>query len=135
VRLTLVFLAGLCIAGAHAQSGPTDPKAQKTYAEAQDMLKNHQYAFALDAFKKAAKQDSHCIACDQQIIDLGLEREDYKSAMAAGQQIITLVQNPKDNATAHYMFACCAPAQPNTKTICSIKVNTSSKLLCRQTQP
>jgi hypothetical protein len=32
----------LIVSGAVAQSGPTDPKAQKTYAEAEDMLKRHQ---------------------------------------------------------------------------------------------
>ena len=96
----------LLLVSAHAvpQSGPTDPKAQKSYAEAEDLLKRHQNAWALDGFKKAAKQDGHCIACDEQIINLGLEMDDYKAAMSAGQHIVTLVHHPKDIATAHYMF-------------------------------
>ncbi len=93
----------------HAQapsgSGPTDPKAQKSYAEAQDLLKHRQYTWALEAFKKAAKQDGKCIVCYQQIITLSLELEDYKSAMSAAQEVTTLVHNPKDVATAHYLFA------------------------------
>jgi len=100
----LTCLLILCASRALAQSGPTDTKAQKTYAEGQDLLKHHQYTFALDAFKKAAKQDGKCIACDQQIIDLALETGDYKAAMAAGQHIITLVSSPKDIAAAHYLF-------------------------------
>jgi len=93
------------VASAQAQSGPTDAKAQKTYAEAQDLLKRHQDGFALDAFKKAAKQDGKCVGCDEQIINLGLERDDFKAAMAAGQHLLTLVHNPKDIAAAHYLFA------------------------------
>lgn len=105
MRLFLLCLAMLCAANAFAQTGPTEPKALKTYAEAQDLLKRHQYSFALDAFKKAAKQDGSCVPCEQQIVNLGLEMEDYKAAMAAGQHIITLVHNPKDVAAAHYLFA------------------------------
>jgi len=98
-------LLSVVVPSATAQSGPTDPKAQKSYAEAQQYLKQHQNLWALDAFKKAAKQDGKCIACDQQIINLGLELDDYKAAMSAGQQIITLVHNPKDIAAAHYLLA------------------------------
>jgi hypothetical protein len=61
--------------------------------------------WAIEGFKKAAKQDGHCIACDQQIINLALELDGYKAAMSAGQHIITLVHNPKDVAAAHYLFA------------------------------
>jgi thiol-disulfide isomerase/thioredoxin len=104
MRILSFFCLLLLSIGAFAQSGPTDPKAQKTYAEAQELLKKHQDVFALDAFKKAAKQDGKCIACDEKIISLGLEREDYKAAMNAGQELTTLVHNPKDVAAAHYLF-------------------------------
>jgi thiol-disulfide isomerase/thioredoxin len=95
----------LISASAVPQSGPSDPKAQKSFAEAQEMLKRHQNAWALDGFKKAAKQDGHCIACEEQIITLGLEMDDYKAAMNAGQHVITLVHTPRDVADAHYLFA------------------------------
>jgi thiol-disulfide isomerase/thioredoxin len=94
----------LLAASALAQSGPTDPKAQKSYAEAQDLLKRRQTMWALDGFKKAAKQDGRCIPCDEEVLDLGLELDDYKSAMGAGEHLLTLVQNPKDVAAAHYLF-------------------------------
>jgi thiol-disulfide isomerase/thioredoxin len=101
----LSWLLILGATGATAQSGPTDLKAQKTYAEGMDLLRQHKTMWALEAFKKAAKQDGKCIACERQIIDLGLERDDYKAAMAAARHIITLVDNPKDIAAAHYLFA------------------------------
>jgi len=88
-----------------AESGPTDAKAQKTYAEAQELLKQHKYVWALDGFKKAAKQDGHCVGCDEQIIDLGVELEDFKAATAAGEHLLSLVHNPKDVAAAHYLLA------------------------------
>jgi thiol-disulfide isomerase/thioredoxin len=88
-----------------APVGPADPKAQKAYAEAQEMLRHHQDLWALEGFKKAAKEDGHCIPCDEQVIELGLEREDYKAAMAAGEHILTLVHTPSDLAAAHYLFA------------------------------
>ena len=103
-RCLLFCLFCLPVLSVLAESGPTDPKAQKSYAEGIEMLKKHEDMWALDDFKKAAKQDGNCIACDQQIIRLGLERDDYKAAMAAGQHLITLVHNPKDIAAAHYLF-------------------------------
>jgi tetratricopeptide (TPR) repeat protein len=104
-RCVIFCLLTLLVPIARPQAGPTDPKAQKSYAEAQDLLKQHRDMWALEAFKKAAKQDGKCIACDEQIITLGLERDDYKSAMAAAEEILALVRNPNDVAKAHYLFA------------------------------
>jgi thiol-disulfide isomerase/thioredoxin len=43
---------------------PTDPKAQKTFATAMEWEKKGQSDFALDAFRKANKQDGgHCVRC------------------------------------------------------------------------
>ena len=95
----------LIVSAAFAQTGPTDPKAQKSYVEAEQYLKQHKYSWALDSFKKAAKQDGTCAVCDEQIIDLALDMDDYKAAMAAGEHLLTLVHHPKDLATAHYLFA------------------------------
>lgn len=60
---TLGMLCVLTAADARAQSaeGPTDAKAQKSYAEAESWLKEHKSASALDSFRKADKQDGgHC---------------------------------------------------------------------------
>lgn len=49
-----------------APKGPTDAKAQKTFADASGWLKSRNESAALDAFKKADKQDSgHCEACQE----------------------------------------------------------------------
>jgi hypothetical protein len=41
-----------------APKGPTDAKAQKTFADANSWLKSRNESSALDAFKKADKQDA-----------------------------------------------------------------------------
>jgi thiol-disulfide isomerase/thioredoxin len=85
-----------------SQPGPTDPKAQKTYAEAQNWLKNHAWPAALDSFKKADKQDSgHCAACQRQMADLGQKLGDYKVADLATSEMIQQARTPAESAEAH----------------------------------
>jgi thiol-disulfide isomerase/thioredoxin len=101
-----LFFACLLIAPLSmcAQSISTNPKAQKNYAEGQQYLKQHQYSWALDYFKKAAKEDPACAICQQEILDVGLDVGDTKAALAAGEALVGLVHNPKDMATAHYLY-------------------------------
>lgn len=105
MRYLFLCLSLLTVLNAIAQSGPTDPKAQKTFAEAQQFLRQNKDFWALDSFQKAARQDGNCIPCERQVITLGLELENYKAAMAAAQHIVAMVHHPKDVATAHYLFA------------------------------
>jgi thiol-disulfide isomerase/thioredoxin len=106
VRLPLLLcLFFLASRGALAQSGPTDPKAQKSFAEAQQFEKQGKRFWDLDSYRKAAKQDGKCVACDQQVLELGLELDDFKAATEAGEHLVMLVHNPKDIAAAHYLFA------------------------------
>jgi thiol-disulfide isomerase/thioredoxin len=107
-RLLCLSLVSVLGVGAWAQSGaqsgegPTDPKAQKTYAQAQDWLKGRDRAAALDSFKKADKQDGgHCAACQKQMIKLGLETGDFKAADQAAQEMIAEAKDPKATAMAH----------------------------------
>ncbi len=102
--LTLGMLCVLAASGAQAQSGegPTDAKAQKSYAEAENWLKEHKGSAALDSFRKADKQDGgHCRACQQQIIKLGLSVGGYKAADEAAQELIGEAKDPKALAIAH----------------------------------
>jgi hypothetical protein len=67
MRYSTIWLLTLCIAAPlSAQQGPDGPhdeKAQKTYKEAFELLKEHRIDSALDRFKKASKQDGgHCRA-------------------------------------------------------------------------
>jgi thiol-disulfide isomerase/thioredoxin len=109
-RVAKAALAVLLVAGgaqilcAQQAQGPTAAKAQKTYASGMDWLKRHDYNAALGSFKKADKQDGgHCMACQQQIIHIGLKIGDYKSADQAAQAIIaeTPVTDAKAVALAH----------------------------------
>ena len=104
--LSLVIV--LIVSGAHAQSpsasgdGPTDPKAQKTYAEALEWLRNHDRQAALGDFRKADKQDGgHCVACQKQLIKIGEETGDFKAADEASQELIAEAKDPKGAAVAH----------------------------------
>jgi thiol-disulfide isomerase/thioredoxin len=84
------------------EKGPSDPKAQKTWAEAVRWLGEGAYSAAIDDFKKANKQDGgHCHACADRIIKYGLEIGDYKSADTAAQQEIDDAKGPSDIALAH----------------------------------
>jgi thiol-disulfide isomerase/thioredoxin len=102
--MTLGMLCVLAVTGANAQSdqGPTDPKAQKTYAEASEWVKEHKSGAALDSFRKADKQDGgHCQACQKQIIKLGLSLGDFKAADEAAKERIGEARDQKAVAMAH----------------------------------
>jgi len=108
--LSLYLSLGLFIvdAGALGQSKiepqdmPTDPKAQKTYAEGLDWLKGRDRAAAIETFKKADRQDgNHCAACQKQLLRLGVETGDFKVADQAAQERIVEAKNPQALALAH----------------------------------
>ena len=104
-RSTLLLASLLLMASAnHAlcAAGPTDAKAQKTFAEAQEKLKQHRHAEALDLFKKADKQDGHhCGDCVRQEFSLTLDAGDYKHATEAATELIGMAQTPVETASAH----------------------------------
>src|SRR5271156_4023245 len=86
--------------------GPTNEKAQKTYAEAKKFLHERDYQAALDTFKRADKQDDgHCRACQKEMIKYGAEFGDWKTAELAAQEGISEAQGDKATALAHYQFA------------------------------
>src|ERR1700689_1371299 len=60
---------------------PTDPKAQKTFAEALDWQKRGQNASAVESFRKANKQDGgHCFACLEKAYNLAMSIGEFKAA-------------------------------------------------------
>lgn len=76
---------------------PSDPKAEKTYNEALELLKKHVYVFALDGFRKADKQDGgHCISCETQAYKAALEIRDYKGAREEAALLAANVTSPVD---------------------------------------
>ena len=70
-----------------ANEGPSDEKAQKTYKQALEELRQHRTEFALDSFKKADKQDGgRCSACQLQMIIPGTAAGDFKRQPGFGRR-------------------------------------------------
>jgi len=107
--VTLVLACSLAPIPAFAQDkpdGPANEKAQKTYKEAQQYLRQRDTQAALDSFKKADKQDGgHCQACQKQMIKYAVEFGDWKTAEFAAEEEIAEAQGDKDTAISHYQFA------------------------------
>jgi peroxiredoxin len=109
MRLPRISLIAVCIflpAFAAANSdGPTDEKAQKTYNDALKSLKDHNKESAFNQFKKADKQDGgHCFPCQKQMVKLGIELEDWKTAELAATEMLAEAQDERATALAHYEF-------------------------------
>ena len=102
-----ILLIVACLVSAWAQDdsfkGPTNENAKKTYQEGLNFLHDRQTGPALDAFKKADKQDGgHCIACQHNMVKYGVQLGDWKAAESAGEELIAEVQKPRELALAHY---------------------------------
>jgi len=83
--------------------GPTSQKAQKAFHDALDYLHMGRMYMALDAFKKADKEDGgRCLACQKKIIKYALETGEWKAAESAAGEMVAEAQSPKESALAHY---------------------------------
>jgi thiol-disulfide isomerase/thioredoxin len=105
MRAGVVAAMVLAMAGAafaQTENGPTDPKAQKTLQAGMDWVQRHDYAAAVDSFKKANKQDGgHCGLCAFKIVRYGIVCGDFKDADAAAQQLIADAKDPMHAGLAH----------------------------------
>lgn len=100
VAAIMVAMAGGALG--QTESGPTNPRAQKTLQEGMDWVQRHDYGAAVDSFKKANKQDGgHCGACAFNIVKYGLMSGDFKDADAASQQLIADAKDPIHAGLAH----------------------------------
>lgn len=87
-----------------AQSGPTDPKAQKTFSEAQYYLKHDQAVWALEGFRKADKQDGgHCRACELAAVQAALAMNDFKAGVECTESLMATAKTPDEKAAACYL--------------------------------
>jgi thiol-disulfide isomerase/thioredoxin len=60
---------------------------------------------ALERFKKADKQEGgHCVECQRQMIKLGVETGDWKTAEAGAGEMAEQAQGGKNIALAHYEY-------------------------------
>lgn len=108
-RLSIVLMAAcLSIPGVAQDStsgGPKNEKAQKTYKEALNYAHQQMLAYAIEAFKKADKQDGgHCQACQKRILEYSMQVRDWKTAESTAEQIVAEAQAPREVAMAHYQF-------------------------------
>ena len=99
----LAMAAGAAGQAAAARSGePTDAKARKTFAEAMDWERHGQRELAVDAFRKANKQDGgRCVKCLNRAYELAMDLGDYKTAAAVTADMLPLAQSDADRATLH----------------------------------
>jgi len=110
MRATHVLAILACAVGLTAaqepSESPTDAKAQATYKKALDHLQKHETIAALDAFKKADKQDSgHCLGCQKEMITCGIDLQDWKAARAGAEELLAQAKEDKYIAVAHYQLS------------------------------
>lgn len=119
MRVLVCLLASCFFTPAFAQetkNGPTSEKAKKSYQEGMDLLRQRKEMWALDAFKKADKQDEgRCNACQKQIIKYGVRLGDWKAAQQAAEEMVAEAQDDKEMALAHYQVAWVLMAEASDK--------------------
>ena len=84
---------------------PTDPKALKTYHSALDWLKIGRRDAAIDTFRKAARQDSHCTECLRQAYSLAYALHHYKDAEQIARDWLPMAATDDERAVVHYRIA------------------------------
>jgi thiol-disulfide isomerase/thioredoxin len=101
--VVLFFLSATPLLAQVPPEGPTSEKAQKSYRKAVDEVHKHRTDLALDGFKKADKQDEgRCFACQKKMIQYGLELHEWKTALAAADEMVAEAQGGKSVALAHF---------------------------------
>jgi len=102
----VTFAAGLSATDAPKPGEPTDPKAQKTFAQAIDWQNHGQKAFALDSFRKANKQDGgHCSECLRRAYTLAVGLGAYQDAEEIARDWLPLAKTDAARASIHYRLA------------------------------
>jgi peroxiredoxin len=103
ILLILAFVTSLW--GQQQAVGPTNEKAQKTFREALELEKKHSTVWALEAFKKADKQDGgHCTICQEKMVKYGMALREWKTAETAAGEMVAEAQGDKGVARAHYHY-------------------------------
>jgi thiol-disulfide isomerase/thioredoxin len=105
ILILIVAIVAPLLAQQNANDGPANDKAQKTYKEGQDYLHRRMKDAALEAFKKADKQDGgRCRSCEKKMIEYGVEMRDWKVAETGAEELVAQAQSNRDIALAHYQF-------------------------------
>lgn len=102
-RCTLFALFLSCVLGASAQTPAyqANPKFTAAVAEAKDLLRQRQYLFALDAYKKANKiaegKDAPTL---ESLLDLQLKTGAFKDAAVTASSLETIAPSPNEKSHA-----------------------------------
>jgi thiol-disulfide isomerase/thioredoxin len=112
VLLQTLAIAAALLAASHSAGGatgeakpgePTDPKARKTFAEAEQWQAKGSTAIALDAYRKANQQDGgHCVLCLNRAYSLAQKMNDYKTEEKILREWLPLEQTDPARATVHF---------------------------------
>jgi thiol-disulfide isomerase/thioredoxin len=85
---------------------PTDPKARKTFASAQEWENHHNYEAAMDDYRKANKQDGgHCPACLGHAYLIARQIGSFKDEEEIAREMLTQAGTEAEKASVHYLLA------------------------------
>jgi thiol-disulfide isomerase/thioredoxin len=92
---------GIASAQAPAAAYESDSKFVAAMAEGKRLVKQQQYMFAEDAYKKANKiAGGKCTRCMNNVFDLQMAMGNYKDAVATASQLEAIATNPLDKSIA-----------------------------------
>jgi thiol-disulfide isomerase/thioredoxin len=101
--ILLVLACSTSLWGQDQPGDPTNEKARKTFKEGQELEQKPNLLWALEAFKKANKQDGgHCVACQEKMVKYAIALRDWKTAETAAGELAAEAQGDKEIARAHY---------------------------------
>jgi thiol-disulfide isomerase/thioredoxin len=85
---------------------PTDPKARKTYDDAEEWQQHRDYGQAMDEFRKANRQDGgHCAECLHRAYGLAMKIGAFKDAEEIAREMLPQAVTGAEKASAHYLMA------------------------------
>jgi thiol-disulfide isomerase/thioredoxin len=85
---------------------PTDPKARKLYASAQEWENHNNYAAAIGDYRKANKQDGgHCAACLGRAYLIARQTGSFKDEEEIAREMLPQAGSDADKASVHYLLA------------------------------
>ena len=107
MRYLFILLTACCVpvwlVAQQTDDGPANEKAQKTYKQALEFLRERDHGHAIDGFKKADKEDGgHCHACELRMVKYGVHFGDWKTAELGAAELLNSAKGGKNLAIAHY---------------------------------
>jgi len=99
--LALIFLSVSCFSQTQSPAYKSEPKYVSAMAEGSKLAKQHQYVYALDAYKKACKiAAGKDPACLNAIFNLQMGTGRYKDAAATAESLVSIATNSTEKSFA-----------------------------------